>query len=1303
MSVVSISTLKNDFQTGDIPTQQNFYDLIDTLSSSIGNNLGTQGPQGSQGNDGAQGQAGATGQQGPQGVSGQQGAQGATGQGTQGQEGSQGPQGFQGAQGSDGQDGPQGSQGVAGTQGIDGRDGTQGPQGSQGLGFVIAKIYTSLAELQADTEPTGIIAGEFAIINSTDADNSKLYLWSGSTYLYVTDLSGAQGVQGPTGQIGPQGQAGNNGAQGTQGQQGSSGATGAQGSQGPQGLTGQQGSQGAAGASGSNGTQGATGTQGPQGSQGSNGVDGQQGPQGQIGANGILGLPSQVGHDNEVLATDGTNLFWQTAGIFSYVGSWNSATVYYENQVVSFNGSSWCAKQTNQNSVPATDADWYLIAAQGAQGVTGATGVQGPQGFNGINLVPKGAWNSATSYNASDCVTYGGSAWQCTASNTNQTPQAGSYWSLFVGVGPQGTAGTNGTNGAQGSQGSQGQQGSAGIGNVQVRGPYTGSTSYNPNDIATYQGKAWLCTLATTSIPTVGPNWQIFVDQGNVGTQGPQGTQGYKGDQGNQGYQGWTGPQGTQGTQGVQGATGIADAVYKGAWNSLSIYNYHDCITYNGSAYICLLANSNTNPSNATYWQLFISQGAQGVQGTQGTQGVQGFNGTNLVYHGVWNNSTAYVVDDCVTYNGSAYFCTNPNTNDAPTDSANWQIFVSQGVQGPQGTQGYTGATIQWYAGTVEPDPSSLPVGTLFLNTATGLVSNIQYLRNAEYQYVNMWVGISNIIGPQGYQGNQGNQGNQGYQGLQGFAGINAVPKGAWNSATGYITGDLISYNGSAWIASQASTNQTPSGVSSYWTLFTSVGSQGPQGFQGIAVTGPQGVQGLQGVAGIDGIVVRGAWVNTTVYSQRDVVYSAGSAWYCLEANSGVLPQNNIYWTELVSQGAQGNNGINLVPRGAWNSLSTYAQGDCTTYGGSAWQALTVSTNQIPAEGNYWTQFSAQGNTGAQGPQGSQGSTGATGAQGSQGQGFIVAKTYASVAALTADVSPTGIATGQFAIINTNDVNNPEDAKLYLWNGTTYTFIVDLSGTAGVQGAQGPQGSTGTTGAQGQQGNQGNQGTPGNGNQGSQGPQGFQGFQGNQGNQGFQGSVNTLAIGTVLVGTAAATITGSSPNQTLNLTLPQGPQGAQGATGTTGSQGPQGSTGVTGTQGAQGAQGTTGSSTLSGTATGAVDFANYTINRYCDLVYAGGTTGASVSIALVNGLFQKFTLGATTAFTMPSVQSGASFTMLLVGGASFVPTFSGVNYWMNTASHTTAPTLAVASGNISVLTFFCDGTSWYGQLSSTAL
>lgn len=70
---------------------------------------------------------------------------------------------------------------------------------------------------------------------------------------------------------------------------------------------------------------------------------------------------------------------------------------------------------------------------------------------------------------------------------------------------------------------------------------------------------------------------------------------------------------------------------------------------------------------------------------------------------------------------------------------------------------------------------------------------------------------------------------------------------------------------------------------------------------------------------------------------------------------------------------------------------------------------------------------------------------------------------------------------------------------------------------------------------------------------------GPQGEEGPEGPEGPSGPANTLSIGTVTGGaTAAATITGTAPNQTLNLTLPKGDTGETGATGPAGN-------GITGT------------------------------------------------------------------------------------------------------------------------------------------
>ena len=75
----------------------------------------------------------------------------------------------------------------------------------------------------------------------------------------------------------------------------------------------------------------------------------------------------------------------------------------------------------------------------------------------------------------------------------------------------------------------------------------------------------------------------------------------------------------------------------------------------------------------------------------------------------------------------------------------------------------------------------------------------------------------------------------------------------------------------------------------------------------------------------------------------------------------------------------------------------------------------------------------------------------------------------------------------------------------------------------------------------------------------------FKGEKGDKGDKGDIGLSNTLTIGTVVKGdNAEATLTGESPNQILNLTLPKGDKGEQGIQGIQGIQGPTGPQGPKG-------------------------------------------------------------------------------------------------------------------------------------------
>jgi len=76
---------------------------------------------------------------------------------------------------------------------------------------------------------------------------------------------------------------------------------------------------------------------------------------------------------------------------------------------------------------------------------------------------------------------------------------------------------------------------------------------------------------------------------------------------------------------------------------------------------------------------------------------------------------------------------------------------------------------------------------------------------------------------------------------------------GTYGSGTTYATGDVVTYNGSSYVARQATTGNTP-GETAYWQTLASQGNTGAQG--------PTGAQGAAGAAGAINTVTAGTNLN---------------------------------------------------------------------------------------------------------------------------------------------------------------------------------------------------------------------------------------------------------------------------------------------------------------------------------------------------------------------------------------------------------------------------------------------------------
>lgn len=145
---------------------------------------------------------------------------------------------------------------------------------------------------------------------------------------------------------------------------------------------------------------------------------------------------------------------------------------------------------------------------------------------------------------------------------------------------------------------------------------------------------------------------------------------------------------------------------------------------------------------------------------------------------------------------------------------------------------------------------------------------------------------------------------------------------------------------------------------------------------------------------------------------------------------------------------------------------------------------------------------------------GQKGDTGDVGQKGDKGDPFTVKKTYVSIVEMNADFSNSEVKEGDFVMITSN-VEDEDNAKLYVKGASAFTFVTDLSGAQGMKGDKGDTGE--------------------------------------KGEKGENGTPATVAIGSTTTGEegtdASVTNSGNSQNAIFNFTIPRGQKGDKGDNG----------------------------------------------------------------------------------------------------------------------------------------------------------
>jgi len=198
----------------------------------------------------------------------------------------------------------------------------------------------------------------------------------------------------------------------------------------------------------------------------------------------------------------------------------------------------------------------------------------------------QGAYSGATEYELNDVVKYGGNVYvyKYATPATAQVPTNTTYWDLMV-------PGFN------------------------FEGVYDSGTAYQPGDVVSYGGLAYICILTSTgNAPTNATYWSKIAD-------------------------------------GIQ---------YESTWDTSETYQPSDVVKRGGILYICLLAHtSGTFQTDlaANKWEVLT----------------EGFR-----WRGEWAGNTTYFINDLVYFGVSTYKATAEFTSDATTfaEDEDWELFA---------------------------------------------------------------------------------------------------------------------------------------------------------------------------------------------------------------------------------------------------------------------------------------------------------------------------------------------------------------------------------------------------------------------------------------------------------------------------------------------------------------------------------------------------------------------------------------------------------------------------------------------------
>lgn len=157
---------------------------------------------------------------------------------------------------------------------------------------------------------------------------------------------------------------------------------------------------------------------------------------------------------------------------------------------------------------------------------------------------------------------------------------------------------------------------------------------------------------------------------------------------------------------------------------------------------------------------------------------------------------------------------------------------------------------------------------------------------------------------------------------------------GPYSTTTAYDVNDVVNYGGSSYVAILPSVNK-PVNNTAYWTLLAAAGT--PLKFTGL-------------------------YSATTTYAVNDVATSpTGSTYVAILAGTGNPLSDTTYWVPFTTGGTV------LTFRGVYSPTTSYGANDVATYNGSSYVAIASSTGSTPPTSPDWVLLAQAGATGPAG------------------------------------------------------------------------------------------------------------------------------------------------------------------------------------------------------------------------------------------------------------------------------------------------------------------------------------------------